>query len=145
LEYHLDRPPLLEDTQREMFTNYTTDDTQTESVDTYDWNRNYTNSLYYHQFNSANQNNDIEYWIVTTVLETTNSSSATHTHSNVKPTNVQIDFSSIMYQLNVATSATNYMGNINIEQLMQLRQMVEELAIKSVDSPTTTVATMKCF
>jgi len=108
-----------------MFTDYSTNNSQSESVDTYDWNRDYTNSLYYQQLNSANQNNNIECWIVTTVSETTNSTSAIHTLSIVTPTNVQTDISSLLSQLTVATSAISNMGNINIVQLMQFRQMVE--------------------
>jgi len=81
-------------------------------------------------------------WIVAKVSETTNSTSATNTTSNLTPHHVQIDFSSILPQLTVATSATSNLGNINIEQLIQFNQMVEALTTKSGDIPTSTVETM---
>jgi len=87
-------------------------------------------------------NHNIDCWIVTNVSEVTNSISATSTSSDVAPSNVQIDFSSLLSQLTVATSATNNMGNINMEQLMQLRQMIEVLTTKSGEIITSTVETM---
>jgi len=47
LEYYVDRLPLLYDNQLEVVSEYSTDDSQLESVESHDWNREYANSLYY--------------------------------------------------------------------------------------------------
>jgi len=112
LEYNLGRLPLLYDNQLEIVSDYSTANSQSVSQD---WNRKYSNSLYYQQFNSVNQNHNIDCWIVTNISEVTNATSATNTSSDVAPPNVQIDFSLLLSQLTVATSDTNNTGNINIE------------------------------
>jgi len=97
LEYYLDRLPLLENSKLD----YSSDYPNLESVDPHDWNREYTNLLYYQQFNSANQDNDIECWMSLRYQKPLT--------LIVIHTKVQIDFSSLIAVLTVATSATGYM------------------------------------